>query len=165
MLLMMGGFYFWEHRVHVLTIYGSSLINNWNVRRLFDLGASGVGSKVWVLTIGVLEVNPELDSICMQHGQYMSLYLRQSFMLPRQLEERKIMLSWDEKLLALQSVNFKSDDRFVVPGPNGRGSFEAWLAEAPISSHILLFWIGVLGVLSRPWIGTCMARTCMKRTF
>ena len=58
------------------------------------------------------------------------------------------------KLLALQSVNFKSDDRFVVPGPNGRGSFEAWLAEAPISSHILLFCIGVLGVLSRPWIGT-----------
>ena len=69
------------------------------------------------------------------------------------------------KLLALQSVNFKSDDRFVVPGPNGRGSFEAWLAKAPISSHILLFWIGALGVLSRPWIGTCMARTCMKRTF
>ena len=30
---------------------------------LQDLGASGVGSKVWVLTIGVLEVNPELDSI------------------------------------------------------------------------------------------------------
>ena len=148
MLLMTGGFYFWEHRVHVLTIYGSSLINNWNVRRLFDLGASGVGSKVWVLTIGVLEVNPELDSICMQCGQYMSLYLRQSFMLPRQLEERKIMLSWDEKLLALQSVNFKSDDRFVVPGPNGRGSFEAWLAKAPISSHILLFWIGALGVLA-----------------
>ena len=63
MLLMTGGFYFWEHRVHVLTIYGSSLINNWNVRRLFDLGASGAGSKVWVLTIGVLEVNPEGDSV------------------------------------------------------------------------------------------------------
>ena len=69
MLLMMGGFYFWEHRVHVLTIYGSSLINNWNVRRLFDLGASGVGSKVWVLTIAVLEVNPELDSIRAQRGR------------------------------------------------------------------------------------------------
>ena len=27
------------------------------------MGASGVGSKVWVLTIGVLEVNPEWDSI------------------------------------------------------------------------------------------------------
>ena len=26
------------------------------------MGASGVGSKVWVLTLGVLEVNPELDS-------------------------------------------------------------------------------------------------------
>ena len=32
-------------------------------RVLWDLGTSGVGSKVWVLTIGVLEVNPELDSI------------------------------------------------------------------------------------------------------
>ena len=164
MLLMTGGFYFWEHRVHVLTIYGSSLNNNWNVRRLFDLGASGVGSKVWVLTIGVLEVNPELDSICMQRGPYMSLYLWQSFMLPWQLEEKNDVIL-GIKLLALQSVNFKSDDRFVVPGPNGRESFEAWLAKAPISSHILLFWIGALGVLSRPWIGTCMARTCMKRTF
>ena len=27
------------------------------------MGASGFGSKVWVLTIGVLEVNPELDSV------------------------------------------------------------------------------------------------------
>ena len=27
------------------------------------LGASGVGSKVWVLTIRVLEVNPEVESI------------------------------------------------------------------------------------------------------
>ena len=33
------------------------------VRGLWDLGASGVGSKVWVLTIRVLVVNPELDSI------------------------------------------------------------------------------------------------------
>ena len=33
------------------------------VRRLWDLGASGVGSKVWVLTIGVLEAIPEQDSI------------------------------------------------------------------------------------------------------
>ena len=62
MLLMTGGLHFLEQRVHVLTIYGSSLINNWNVRRLFDLGASGVGSKVWVLTLGVLEVNPEVES-------------------------------------------------------------------------------------------------------
>ena len=28
-----------------------------------------VGSKVWVLTIGVLEVNPEGDSIRAQHGR------------------------------------------------------------------------------------------------
>ena len=32
-------------------------------RVLQDLGASGVGSKVWVLTIGVIEVNHELDSV------------------------------------------------------------------------------------------------------
>ena len=41
------------------------------------------------------------------------------------LEERKIMFIFGLKLLALQSVNLKSDDRFVVPVPNGRGSFEA----------------------------------------
>ena len=33
------------------------------VRGLWDLGASGVGSKVWVLTLGVLEVIPEVDSV------------------------------------------------------------------------------------------------------
>ena len=33
---------------------------------LQDLGASGAGSKVLVLIIGVLVVNPELDSICAQ---------------------------------------------------------------------------------------------------
>ena len=33
------------------------------VRGLWDLGASGVGSKVWVLTLRVLEVNPEVDSV------------------------------------------------------------------------------------------------------
>ena len=33
------------------------------------MGASGVGSKVWVLTIGVLEVNPERDSIRAQRGR------------------------------------------------------------------------------------------------
>ena len=40
-----------------------SLINNWMVRVSWGLGASGVGSKVWVLTIGVLVVNPERDSV------------------------------------------------------------------------------------------------------
>ena len=29
----------------------------------WDLGASGVGSKVWVLTVRLLEVNHKLDSI------------------------------------------------------------------------------------------------------
>ena len=33
------------------------------VRGLWDLGASGVWSKVWVLTLRVLEVNPEVDSV------------------------------------------------------------------------------------------------------
>ena len=33
------------------------------------MGASGVRSKVWVLTIGVLEVNPELESIRAQRGR------------------------------------------------------------------------------------------------
>ena len=33
------------------------------------MGASGVGSKVWVLTIGVLEDNPERDSIRAQRGR------------------------------------------------------------------------------------------------
>ena len=33
------------------------------------MGASGVGSKVWVLTIGVLEVNPEVESISAQRGR------------------------------------------------------------------------------------------------
>ena len=36
------------------------------VKKLLALEAFKVGSKVWVLTIGVLEVNPELDSICGQ---------------------------------------------------------------------------------------------------
>ena len=33
------------------------------VKKLLALEAFKVGSKVWVLTIGVLEVNPEVDSI------------------------------------------------------------------------------------------------------
>ena len=38
-------------------------------KRSYGMGASGVGSKVWVLTIGVLEVNPELDSVRAQRGR------------------------------------------------------------------------------------------------
>ena len=40
-----------------------SLSNNWMVARFQDLGTSGVRSKVWVLTLGVLEVNPEVESV------------------------------------------------------------------------------------------------------
>ena len=35
----------------------------------WGLGASEVGFKVWVLTIGVLEVNREVDSIRAQRGR------------------------------------------------------------------------------------------------
>ena len=41
----------------------TSLTNNQMGMRLQDLGASGVRSKVWVLTIRVIEVNPEVDSV------------------------------------------------------------------------------------------------------
>ena len=41
------------------------------------LGASGVGSKVWVLTIGVLEVNPERDSIRAQRERARSVLFSQ----------------------------------------------------------------------------------------
>ena len=40
-----------------------SLTNNWMGTKSWGLGASGVRSKVWVLTIRVLEVNPEWDSV------------------------------------------------------------------------------------------------------
>ena len=43
--------------------YGESLINNWIAGGLWDLGATGVRSKVWVLTIRVPEDNPERDSV------------------------------------------------------------------------------------------------------
>ena len=39
------------------------------VKKLLALDAFKVGSKVWVLTIGVLEVNPEWDSIRAQRGR------------------------------------------------------------------------------------------------
>ena len=39
-----------------------SLTNNWMGTKSWGLGASGVRSKVWVLTIRVLEVNPHWDS-------------------------------------------------------------------------------------------------------
>ena len=149
MLLMMGGFYFWEHSVYVLTIYGSSLINNQNVRRLFNLGASGIGSKVWVLTKkSTLSWTP---SACSADHTCPSIS-DNPLCCPNNLKREKLCYLWT-KITGFASVNFKSDDRFVVPVPNGRGSFEAWLTEAPISSHFLPFWKGVLGVLSRPWIG------------
>ena len=40
-----------------------SLTNNWIVLRFWGLGASGVRSKVWVLTIKVPKANPERDSV------------------------------------------------------------------------------------------------------
>ena len=49
-----------------------SFFNNRMVKRFWDLGASGVGSKVWALTIWVLEVNPELGCIRAQRGRALS---------------------------------------------------------------------------------------------
>ena len=40
------------------------------------MGAYGGGSKVWVLTLGVLEVNPEVDSIRAQRGRAQSANTR-----------------------------------------------------------------------------------------
>ena len=62
------------------------------------------------------------------------------------------------QLQVLQWANLKSEDTFVILGPNGLGSFKTWLTEALISSSILAFKKGFLGVLSGPWIGTCMVR-------
>ena len=45
------------------------------VKKLLALEAFKVGSKVWVLTIGVLEVNPEVESICAQRGRARSALL------------------------------------------------------------------------------------------
>ena len=48
------------------------------------LGASGVGSKVWVVTIGVLEVKPELDSVQAKrafHGLLWWIYISNSFVI------------------------------------------------------------------------------------
>ena len=39
------------------------------VKKALALEAFKVGSKVWVLTIGVLEVNPEGDAIRAQRGR------------------------------------------------------------------------------------------------
>ena len=39
------------------------------VKKALALEAFKVGSKVWVLTIGVLEVNPEVESIRAQRGR------------------------------------------------------------------------------------------------
>ena len=43
--------------------------NNRIAAKLWDLGASGVGFKVWVLTSGVLVVIPELDPLRAQRGR------------------------------------------------------------------------------------------------
>ena len=58
---------------------------------------------MWVLTIGVLEVNPELDSICAQRGRaYFAL-------------EQFFLLS--NTNLGLQEVTFQSNS--VCPTDNG----------------------------------------------
>ena len=56
-----------------------SLTNNWMGTKSWGLGASGVRSKVWVLTIRVLEVNPEVDSIRAQRGRARSALFSRVF--------------------------------------------------------------------------------------
>ena len=58
-----------DNVIYVLIINSLAIVNELNPfliiewgGRLYDLGAHGVGSKAWVLTIGVL-LNPERDSI------------------------------------------------------------------------------------------------------
>ena len=52
------------------------------VKKLLALEAFKVGSKVWALTIGVLEVNPEGDSIRAQRGRARSaLFSRVNFII------------------------------------------------------------------------------------
>ena len=57
-----------------------SLTNNWMGTKSWGLGASGVRSKVWVLTIRVLEVNHEVDSIRAQRGRARSALCSRVFM-------------------------------------------------------------------------------------
>ena len=51
------------------------------VGKLLASEAFKVRSKVWVLTIGVLEVNPELDSVRAQRGRARSKLLSQCFIM------------------------------------------------------------------------------------
>ena len=72
------------------------------------MGASEVGSKVWVLTIGVLEVNHEVESIRAQRGRARSaLFSRVN-----------IMFDFRCKMLnpfAVKAVRVES--RFQTPPP------------------------------------------------
>ena len=50
-----------------------------NIRIGTGVVGLGVGCKVWVLAIGVLEVNPELDSIRAQRGRAQRAFFSQVF--------------------------------------------------------------------------------------
>ena len=43
------------------------------------------------------------------------------------------------QLQVLQWANLKTEDTFVILGPNGLGSFKTWLTEALFFSSILAF--------------------------
>ena len=49
------------------------------------------------------------------------------------------------QLQVLQWANLKSEDIFVILGPNGLGRFKAWLTEALFFSSILAFNKGFFG--------------------
>ena len=59
------------------------------------------------------------------------------------------------------SYNLKSDDTFVILGPNGLGSFKTWLIEYLFFSSILVFNKGFLEFLtdlSRDMYGLTLAQ-------
>ena len=59
----------WDQFIRDIALSHLSLINNRIAAKLWDLGASGVGFKVWVLTSGVLVVILELDPLHAQRGR------------------------------------------------------------------------------------------------
>ena len=61
------------------------------------MGASGVGSKVWVLTIGVLEVNPEWDSIRAQRGRARSALFSRVQVTSNPLDQSLQMIPWKKE--------------------------------------------------------------------
>ena len=71
----------WDQFIRDIALSHLSLINNRIAAKLWDLGASGVGFKVWVLTSGVLVVIPELDPLRAQRGRARSALFNRVFFI------------------------------------------------------------------------------------